>query len=227
MSVVRELQGPEAPPDVVHRYGALVFHAFHFLEAGCPVFLLTAAVARYLVEAAPAGEPEPPAPSGYLQLPQHLFWSRAAEDGPPESVDGMFWCVSRRGLLHILVVTGMRGERPGFGAVPLPEAPLSDAGAWLQAEVREGGEDYRSSLPGRELDRLYSVETAGELLKLLARFFAYVHAAPRSREAPRQGPEATRETQGEVEPPPGDAGGRAGAGPRPSQLAFTRVVLAR
>jgi hypothetical protein len=76
----------------------------------------------------------------------------------------------------------------------------------LDAAVRDSGEDYASALPGHDLDRLYSVRTAGEVLKLLARFFAYVQAAPAAVER-RNG--ATEE----------------GARPRPSRLPFARVKL--
>ena len=35
-------------------------------------------------------------------------------------------------------------------------------------------DDFSSQLPGGELDQLHALETSGEVLKLLARFFAYV-----------------------------------------------------
>jgi hypothetical protein len=74
----------------------------------------------------------------------------------------------------------------------------------MRARAREKGDDYLSTLPGAQLDGLYAVETAGELLKLLARFFAYVQAAPSMLER--------------VSPSTGSA-----LGPRPSALPFVRV----
>jgi len=175
---IRDLQGSDAPPEAIHQYGALVFHAVHFREAGSPVYLLGTHAARYLVGGPPSGAPEPPNPSGYLQLPQHLFWTAGAEEWPPESIDGLFWTISSTGLLHVLLVTGVRPDRPGFGAVPVAEAPVSDAYSWMETEVRTAGGDFSSTMPGGELDGLCTVESSGEILKLLARFFAYVTAVP-------------------------------------------------
>ena len=44
----------------------------------------------------------------------------------------------------------------------------------VEAVVRNGTDDFSSQLPGSELDQLHMLETSGEVLKLLARFFAYV-----------------------------------------------------
>jgi hypothetical protein len=60
----------------------------------------------------------------------------------------------------------------------VPEAPAAEAGEWLGTVVRESAPDFSSELPGSELDGLYAVEAVGEVLKLLARFFAYVSAVP-------------------------------------------------
>lgn len=205
-SFIQRLQGPEAPPEAIHQYAALVYQAAYFRDAGCPLWILGAHAARYLVEGAPGGVPEPPASSGYLQLPQHLFWVSAPGEGAaPESIDGFFWTVSPGGLLHVLAAVGVRPDRPGFGTVPVPEAPIADAAAWLDFDARPGGDDFRSALPGAELDGLLAVETSGEILKLLARFFAYLHAVPGAAE------------QGEA---PSGA-----ADPPPSELEFRRVAL--
>jgi hypothetical protein len=237
-SYVGGLREPDAEPGAIHRYGALVYHAVHFMRAGCPLFLLTTHAARYLVEGSPEGDPEPPAPAGYLQLPQHLFWAETAEAtaagaaaadvaaaeaaaaearaaGPdvggkqaPESIDGIFWTATESGVLHTMLVTGVRPDRPGLGVIPLPEAPLADASAWIAADVRADGEDFSATLPGSEHDRLLSFRAAGEALKLLARFFAYVGAVPSALER--------------KEAPSVDGGHPA---PRASGLAYARVVL--
>ena len=203
---VSELEGPDAPPGSIHQYGALAFHGVHFTRAECPLYVLSTHVARYLVSGATEGVAEPPTPAGYLQLPQHLFWADAGT-GVPESVDGMFWSATKRGLLHTLMITGMRPDRPGLGVVPLPEAPLQDVGLWLDADVRGDGSDFVSPLPGSDMDGLHSFVAAGEILKLLARFFAYVRTVPGGLE--RVGAPA--------DAPAGD--------PEPSVLPFTRVTL--
>ena len=201
---IRGLEEPGAPPGSVYHLGALVYHGVHFTRAGCPLYLLTTAAARHLVEGSPDGSPEPTTPAGYLQLPQHLFWAENTE-ATPESVDGLFWTVTDAGVLHSMIVTGMRADRPGLDVIPLPEALLPEAETWLTAQLREDGRDFASTLPGSELDALYSFQTAGEVLKLLARFFAYVERTP----AVLQPMDSTRSDEG----------------PAPSMLHFGRVTL--
>lgn len=203
---VREVSGATDDPGALHRFGPLAFHGVHFTASEEPVFVLSTHVARYLVEGVPEGAPHPPRPAGYLQLPQHLFWTRAAGEAP-ESIDGVFWTATPTGTLHALIVTGMRPDRPGLGAVPLPAAPVEDAARWLDFEARAEGGDFRTDMPGAEIDALYGVETAGEALKLLARFFAYVDATP----------EGLVERDAVREP--------AGDGPTPSALPFIRVAI--
>jgi hypothetical protein len=185
-----ELSEPDAAPEAVHQYAMLAFHGVHFVRAGFAVYLLGAGATRRLVGGvgeggAGEGGARPPTAAGYLQLPQHLFWVESDEGQVPESVDGVFWTATPHGVLHALLATGVRPDRPGLGVVPLPEAPLADADAWLTAEVRGEGEgrDFESSIPGAGLDALYGIRTAGEALKLLAGFFAMTASVPGSVEA--------------------------------------------
>lgn len=203
---VAELETPDAAEGAIHQYGALAFHGVHFARADYPLYLLTTHAARYLVGGVPEGEPVSPTPAGYLQLPQHLFWTTGG-DGAPESVDGIFWTRTRHDVLHTLMAIGMRPDRPGLGVIPLPEAPIADAARWLTFDARGDGRDFSSDLPGGDFDGLYGVETAGEVLKLLARFFAYLSAVPAAR----------------VE---GDSPGVDEADPEASSLSFTSVALA-
>jgi hypothetical protein len=204
---VRGLEGPDAPPGAIHTYGALAFHGVHFARADYPLFLLSTHAARYLVGGAPEGRPEFPSPAGYLQLPQHLFWTRRGADAP-ESVDGVFWTGHGGETLHSLLVSGMRPDRAGVSVTPLPEAPLADATTWMNVDVRGAEGDFASDLPGGEIDGLYGVSTTGEVLKLLARFFAYLHAVPEALSPSASGPETSED------------------GPEPSSLPFRRVRLA-
>jgi hypothetical protein len=205
VAFVREMAGPEAAPGLLHHYGLLAFHSVHFLRAGRPLYLLDAAAARKIVAGAPDAVPELPHTAGYMQLPQHLFWVDGLGGPRPESLDGVFWAESSQGTLHGLAITGLRPDRPGFGAVALPEAPVSEASMWVHVTVRETAEDFSTSLPGGDLDRLYAVEMAGELLKLMGRFFAYVAG--------------TRSSLTEIQ---ADVAAAAGA-PRPSALPYTLV----
>ena len=171
------LRAPETPPESIHSFGALLYHGVHFERAGRPLYLLTSQAARYLVDGVPTGVPRPIDAAGYLQLPQHLFWAQPTPERA-ESVDGIHWTVTGAGVLHTMIVTGLHDERPGLCVVALPEAPLDDADQWLRADVRDGEADFSTVLPGAELDRLYAFHVAGEVLKLLARFFAYVGSTP-------------------------------------------------
>lgn len=208
--LVRRLEGEDAEQSALLRFGGLAFHSYHFAREGCPLYLLSVQAARYLVEGAPHGSPEPPSPSGYLQLPQHLFWAmEEAGAETPESIDGLFWTTTSNGDLHVMLATGVRPDRPGIGVVPLPPAPLADATAWLDLDARGGGLDFQAALPGGELDRLYGVSTSGEILKLVARLFAYIDAVPGVLES--------------NDPPAGSE--EEPAGPSPSSLPFVRVTL--
>ncbi|MEJ2205917.1 MAG: hypothetical protein P8170_17620 [Gemmatimonadota bacterium] len=188
-SLLRELQPPEAGPETFQEYGAMAFHAFHFHRAGRPLFLVSTALARHLVEEEPgAGGVVPadldaPGPAGYVQMPRNLFWMRPAPGSPAEPVDGLFWSLAGREVLHLLLALGLRDDRPGLAAVIVPEVPWTDAPHWLSAQMRATGRDFATTLPGGELDGLYSIETAGEALKLVARLFRYVTALPESVES--------------------------------------------
>jgi hypothetical protein len=214
---VRTVGGGDAPPDAVHRYGALAFHAVHFTRAGSPLYLLETAVARLLIDGATRGRPEPPAPSGYLQLPRHLFW---VVDGSvaPESVDGVCWTISDGERLHAMLVSGVRADHTGLRVVPLPEAPVGEAATWLDFDARGDGADFSNPMPGAEMDALLALSTSGEVLKLLARFFAFVQEAPAALiPAVALRTERSTTTQGVAE-------GSADAGPVPSTLDYVRVT---
>jgi hypothetical protein len=181
---VREVQGEERGGGELQRYAAFLYRAYHFRRDGEPLFLLEAAAARRLV----GSTPEPfaawrgglPSEAGYLQLPRHLFWSRPDEEGPAEPLDGIFWTHSSRDTLSLLVALGVRAERPGISVVEIPPLSLEDAARWPVETVREGGMDFATTLPGGEMDALYSVVTLGEALKLAARVFAHVTLVPQA-----------------------------------------------
>ncbi len=199
VELLQELRDPGQDPAEGYPYGALLFHAFHFWRAGRPLFLLdTPAFRRLVAEGPGAGEwsPRPPGAAGYVQLPQHILWAVGGEGSVPESVDGFFWSVPDPDHFSVLVVMGMRRDRPGVSVVPLPPLPLRTVGEWAVTTVRPGGGDFTSSLPGAELEGLHAVETAGEILKLAARVFWYLDVRPGAvtEGAPGEGDEG--------EPPP-------------------------
>ncbi|MEQ9398057.1 MAG: hypothetical protein RJQ04_02705 [Longimicrobiales bacterium] len=206
---LRDLRAPDVGGEALHQYAVLLQQAYLFDRAGRPLYLLDTGVVRYLVDGAPGGATVAlPAEAGYLQLPQHLVWLDGGA-GHPESVDGMFWNRSADGVLRLLLAQGLRGDRPGLAVVPVAEAPWSDAGSWLDVQVRGEGADFATTLPGGELEGLYSFQAAGEPLKLFARTCAYLLAFPDMVEAADP-----------VETPPAD-------GPTPSRFSYRRIGLDR
>lgn len=186
---VREIIPPEAPPEMLDEYRALFYHAFNFWREGRKTLVLDAAVARYLVEAAPrldGWEFAAPAEALYLQLPPNLFWASIHPDLPPEPVDGFFVTLSRevdaRGVpfqdLQALMTLGIHRNRPGFSVIPFDsEVGPGIAPVWAEPG-RESGSDFENVLPGGEMAGLYSILTVAEALKLIARALWYVDQHP-------------------------------------------------
>ncbi len=204
-NALRELRAPDVGGEAIHRYAVLLHQSTLFHRAGGVVHLPTAGVIRYLVDGAPdADELDVPAPAGYLQLPRHLFWVQV-EAERHESVDGLFWSLGQDGALDLLLAQGLLGGRPGLSVAPVAQALWSEARQWLDASVREEGPDFATTLPGGELEGLYSFVAAGEPLKLFARVCAFLGAFPDAVEA------------GEYDP--------ARIDPKASRYSFQRLVL--
>ena len=115
-----------------------------------------------------------PSSSGYLLLPRNLVWAEPAPGLTPEPVDGFFW--TRTGAedepdrLHVLLVLGVRPDRAGFSVVPATGV-LDTESHWAEIDARPEGTDFETNLPGGEMDELYSIETAAEVLKLASLCF--------------------------------------------------------
>jgi hypothetical protein len=218
----REMVPPEASVEALEEYRALLYQAFNFWRFGRRMYVLDAAVARYLVEAAPAlagWELSLPLPSVYLRLPPNLFWASISTDVPPEPVDGFFATVADGAdplggpfqELQVLMVLGLRRARAGFSVIPFAtEAGPGIPATWAEAPGREGARDFANILPGGEMAGLYSILTTTEALKLLARALWYVQTHPAEVE-----PFSAPERRGEDRP---------GQVPL-SRLAFHRVSL--
>lgn len=221
--VLNDLVPPEATAETLEQYTSLLFHAFNFWLAGERIYLVESAVARYLVEAAPTlggWELALPAPSVYLQFPANLFWGSITPESTPEPVDGIFVAsgTGTDGLgkpfrrVDLLVVLGIRRERAGFSIIPFTtEAGPGIAAAWAEAAGREKGSDFENVLPGGEIDGLYSILTAVEVLKLMGRVLWYIDDNP-------------LEVSAEPAPTPGELA--PGAIPQPT-LPYYRVSLGR
>ena len=185
---VRELVGGSAG-GAVREYGALLFHALHFRRAGRILIDLEEEVLRALTEPGDAigrRSLAPPVVAGYARMPERLLWAPVAEDAPPEPVDGFFWSWIERAdeqRLELLLCLGLWPGRPGFSVVPVSAVVPEDPGHWADAEGRLEGDDFANVLPGGELDRLLSVTTPLEALKLASRLFHHIAEHPESVEA--------------------------------------------
>jgi hypothetical protein len=216
-AVLRDIRGEEEDAQLIQQHGFLLFHAFHFWKEGQPLFLAEVPVVRFLVDSGPGeGEwtPSIPGKAGYVQLPQHLFWTAGGEEEPPESLDGFFWSSSDEENVTLLITMGLRKDRPGFGVVPLPTIPVSAAGEWAAMPVRERGTDFQSFLPGAELEGLYSLEAGAEALKLAMLLFWYLDSFPG---CVGEGVTVPMAEEGE--------GSEESEGPEPSALDYRRIIL--
>ena len=137
--------------------------------------------------------------------------SQETRGNPPESVDGFFWFGDSHGALHLTLVAGMRGDRPGFAVVPVPPLPLDSLDDWATGPAREGGGDFGTSLPGAELDGLLGICTPAEVFKLAALLLARL-AQERPQASPP--PAVADRAPGTREDRP------AAAGPTPSALPY-------
>jgi hypothetical protein len=220
---VRSIVPPEAPPEALEQYRALLYHGFNYWSLGRATYLVHPAAARYLVEAQPRMEGWElvlPRPSIYVQLPHNLFWGSITPESTPEPIDGMFVTGVRvKGAareaflrLEVLLVLGLRRDRAGFSVIPFDtEAGPGIAAAWAEAGGREGGADFDNVLPGGEISGLYSVLTVGEVLKLLGRILWYIDSYP-------------ADVSAEITPDPAPEPEIPGA-MRPSRLPFRLVTL--
>lgn len=209
---MRELRVPRGEGSAPE-HGGLLYHLYHCWRSGNPLYMIDTRVTRLVAESEDweRGRPTPPEASGYVQLPQHLFWARPGSERPPESVDGLFWTVTGDAVAF-LVTMGIRSDRPGFSVALLDPMPLDGVPEWVGSRVREEGRDFESTLPGADLERLYEIRTAGEVLKLAGRLLLYLESL---------GERATRNVPGpDVRSRPDDQ-----AGPRPSMLPHVRVSL--
>ena len=180
---VRDIRGEDDDPALIHQYGIILYHAYHFWSAGEPLYLVETHTARQLVDGERAGEldgrsPAVPSPAAYVQLPHLLFWAKPDPEGPAESLDGFFWVLTPAKELHLLVALGMRTGRPGLSVISVPGVELEEARSLAADRARPDGTDFQSTLPGGQLDELYSIETHAEALKLTALFLRHIAHFP-------------------------------------------------
>lgn len=188
----------ESDPAALSRYVDILFHAYHFWNAGCPLYAVEEPVLRSLVETPPdlaRWALRAPSSALYFELPKNLFWAAVMEGAPPEPVEGLFTELGSAGTVagaRVLAVLGIRPDRPGFSVVQV-------AGRLDEARQFADAESFRSEIPGAELAGLYSVRHRSELLMLVLRMLWYVDIYPESSElvkaVARAGPESAGRDQ--------------------------------
>lgn len=173
-------QGGE-DPHTVHAYSALVYYAMHAISSDGSFWAVDEGVGRGLAaeEVTPRDWSESaPTLAGYLQLPQNVYWVHTEAEGGEgfaEPVDGIFWANHDEGL-WVMLAAGLREGRPGFSAVALDRVPSRDIGIWADADMREGGPDFETTLPGGDLAGFLTLASSGEVLKLLSRAWRHIES---------------------------------------------------
>ena len=169
----------DAPPEAVDQYGELLWQGYRFWAAGRRFYAFGDAVTSTLIASRydMAGWQLAAPPSCYLQFPNQRLWTRVALDAPFEPVDGCFVTADETMAdgqtlvdLRILLVLGVRPERPGVSLVIEHfEIAPRDAEERAAAAWRAGEDAFSGSLPGGEKRGLRTLSTRGELEALVLR----------------------------------------------------------
>jgi hypothetical protein len=154
----------ERQPEAAEAYLSLLFAAYRYHAAGNRV--VTPAADRLetlLLHRPPAAGPEVPGDACYVQLPEHRFWGRVADDAPHEPLDGMFLAAAPPGEDVLLVaVLGLRVERGGFSQVTMRAGP----GDFAAARLARREPPFAPLMEGGAAAGFHSVATPAELLTL-------------------------------------------------------------
>ena len=179
----------DAPAEAVDQYGELLWQGYRFWVAGRRFYSFADAITSKLI--APrygmTGWQLAAPPSCYLQFPNQRFWTRVAPDAPFEPVDGCYVAEDESRVdgrtqveLRILLVLGLRPERPGLSLV-IAHMDLEPGDAEQRAAAPwVAGEDaFAGSLPGGERRGLRTLSTQGELETLVLRSLHALDARPK------------------------------------------------
>jgi len=191
-ATLQEMAADDAPPQAIESYTELLHQGYQFWSFGRRVYVLSErAMARITrpaydlhnwILAAP--------PACYLQFPAQRIWARVGPEQPYEPADGCFVAV-RDGAagdataeLRILLVLGLREERPGISLVSRvarfdPHA-AADRG---RAPWRDGSAAFSNAIPGGERMGYLTIATMSELEALVLRALQYVDRHPERLEA--------------------------------------------
>jgi hypothetical protein len=180
-TLLRRLVPETAEPAGFESYLDILFHCYHFWDAGCPLYAFAADVVRDLIATPPdlqSWSPRAPHHSLYVELPRNLFWAAVTEGEPPEPVEGLFVRLGSHQLpaeVDLLIALGMRPDRPGFSVASLT-ATVEQA-----REMPEPGA-FESEIPGADLAGIYSLQRPSEALLLILRLLWYLDVYPEAKE---------------------------------------------
>jgi len=185
LAAVRELLVDLVPgladPISLDQYLLILHHCYTFWESGCHHYSFEKSTARSLIDTPPdvsVWQPRAPRRSTYLELPENLFWAAVLEAEPPEPAEGLFVSLEDdpgSGRADVLLVLGVRADRPGFSVAELT-ADLLAARAVSEADA------FASDLPGADLAQLCSLRRPSEVVMLLLRLLWYIDTYPDSIE---------------------------------------------
>ena len=167
-AVLRTIRGEEDAPQAHPATWVPPFPSLPFLAGGPPPVSGRSPVVRFLVGSGPGEEdwtPSLPGRAGYIQLPQHLFWIAGGGEGPPESLDGFFWSLRTERTSPFSSPWDCGRTGPGSVSFPFRPCPFQRRGMGQHAR-QDQGKDFKSFLPGAELENLYALEAGAEALKL-------------------------------------------------------------
>lgn len=191
--LLRDLVPEGAEPTSLDRYLGIVHHCFLFWQGGCRYYAFDQAAVRSITSDAPDltdWSPRTDHPALYIEMPENLCWAAVVEGEPPEPVEGMF--VSPRigrlsGAVDILMVLGIRPNRPGFSITELT-ANLEMASVIAEPDA------FASEIPGAYLADLYSLQRPGQVALLLSRMLWYIETYPEASELMPGRPAAARDS---------------------------------
>lgn len=195
-AALREMVPDDAPPETLDEYGDLLYHGYQFWTFGRRLYVLDETVTAQLTEprfAVPPWELAGP-PSCYLQFPPQRLWSRVAADAPFEPADGCFVIVDDTAPapgagthLSVLLILGMRPERPGVSLVRFrTDLDAGTAERHAHEPWREGSAPFSNVIPGGERKGFRNLSTTSELEALVIRTLFLLDTHPERLE-PREG----------------------------------------
>jgi hypothetical protein len=187
-ATLQDMVPDDAPVDALEEYADLLYHGYQFWHYGRRVY----AFAPERVEALSAPEVElgdwilAAPPACYLQLPYQRFWARVSAEAPYEPVDGCFVLVDETepapdagAHLRILLVLGLRDDRPGLSLVSYrTDLDPRAAPARARRPWREDAEPFANAIPGGERKGLHAIATTSELEALVLRMLAHLDRHP-------------------------------------------------